>query len=299
MYLKDLIKEYFSFGRKDRMGILALVLLIVIVFFLPRVFEKEQAFLPEEIIVPHEEAFTKLDEEEAIDVWEQNKPVSAELPKELFVFDPNSLSEKGWLKLGASEKLAKTILNYRNKGGKFYRVEDLQKIWGMSPGFYERIKSYVQLPEKKQEYERNEFVYEKKVYEKPAPSIVNINEADSLALEQLPGIGPKLSARIIAYRKKLGGFYKVEQVGETYGLADSVFQKIKNRFIISGVVKKISINTATKEELKDHPYVRWKLANAIVAYREQHGNFKNANDLKKLIILDEATIEKLLPYLEF
>ena len=113
----------------------------------------------------------------------------------------------------------------------------------------------------------------------------------------LPGIGSKLAARIINFRNKLGGFYSVEQIGETFGLQDSVFQKIKGWLIVDGTVQKININSATKEELGKHPYIRWNLANAIVAYRNQHGDFKSLNELKNIAVIDEATFEKIVHYL--
>lgn len=78
------------------------------------------------------------------------------------------------------------------------------------------------------------------------PLMVTINDADTSAFIALPGIGSKLSARIVAFRDKLGGFYSVEQIGETWGLADSTFQKIKGRLQVSGEVRKINVNTAIK-----------------------------------------------------
>jgi competence protein ComEA len=64
-------------------------------------------------------------------------------------------------------------------------------------------------------------------------------------------------------------------------------------------ISKIKINIATKEELSAHPYITWELAKSIVAYRQQHGNLKSSDDLKNLVILDEKSMERLLPYLQF
>ena len=113
----------------------------------------------------------------------------------------------------------------------------------------------------------------------------------------MPGIGAKLAGRIVNFRTKLGGFYSVEQVGTTYGIPDSTFQKIKPLLRRSETpIIKININAATKEELSKHPYINWKLANAVVAYREQHGPYQAVADLKKIMILDEALFEQLKPY---
>ena len=115
----------------------------------------------------------------------------------------------------------------------------------------------------------------------------------------LPGIGSKLAQRIITFRDKLGGFYKIEQVAETFALPDSTFQKIKNRLLLANTaLKQININTATLDELKSHPYLRYAIANAIVQYRAQHGNFNSISDLKKMALVTDELFTKAAPYLK-
>jgi competence ComEA-like helix-hairpin-helix protein len=89
----------------------------------------------------------------------------------------------------------------------------------------------------------------------------------------------------------------VDQIGQTYGLPDTTFQLIKPYLQLNGEVKKININTITKDELKNHPYVKWKLANAIIEYRNQHGLFKDLGDLKNIAIMDDETFSRITPYL--
>ena len=186
-------------------------------------------------------------------------------------------------------------MNYTSKGGRFRKADDLKKIWGIPDGFFERVHEYIEISEEvKVKVERKEF-------SKPErkPLLININYADTTALINLPGIGSKLASRIISFREKLGGFYSIEQVKETFGLQDSVFQKIKPFLQISGDLKKININTSTKDDLKTHPYIKWNIANAIVEYRNQHGNFQSMNDLKKVSLITEEVVGKLQAYLEF
>jgi DNA uptake protein ComE-like DNA-binding protein len=127
---------------------------------------------------------------------------------------------------------------------------------------------------------------------------VSVNEADTTAFIDLPGIGSKLAARIISFREKLGGFYSVDQVGETYGLSDSSFQKIRPYLANAGTVRQLDLNAATAEELKDHPYFRWTLARAIVAYRNQHGPFKDLSELKNISVIDVASYQRIVHYLQ-
>lgn len=217
----------------------------------------------------------------------------------MFYFDPNTLDAAGWQKLGIKDKTIASMQKYISKGGRFKEPDDLRKVWGLRDDEKERLIPYVRIAAQAQpSYTNNYTPYEKKTYEKKIIAAVDINAGDSSAFDALPGIGGGFSRRIINFRNKLGGFYKVEQVAETFGLPDSVFQKIKPLLKISGdEVKKINVNTATEEELKAHPYIRWQLAKVITQYKKQHGDYKSVEDLKKIMVIDGETYNKISPYL--
>ncbi|MEO6668206.1 MAG: helix-hairpin-helix domain-containing protein [Ferruginibacter sp.] len=216
----------------------------------------------------------------------------------LFYFDPNTLSENGWKKLGVREKTIATIQNYLSKGGRFKEPGDIRKIWGLHEDQIEKMLPYIRIEQTAATAAPNFPVYEKTTYPKTEISIVDVNHADSTSYISLPGIGPGFAKRILKFRDKLGGFYKIEQVSETFALPDSTFQKIKNYLRVSGEdLRKININTATVEELKEHPYIRYMLANAIIQYRTQHGNFSTVDDIKKIMLVTDEVFVKLAPYL--
>jgi competence protein ComEA len=56
-----------------------------------------------------------------------------------------------------------------------------------------------------------------------AGGLISINRATAEQLEDLPGIGPALSARIIAYRDANGGFKAKEDLLNVSGIGDSTF----------------------------------------------------------------------------
>jgi len=309
MLQKNRAKEFFIFNKKDRIAAFVFVIAVMGSIFVPPLFSKNKSAL-----LLKEDSVLVL----AIDTLQQRKlakktydrdqydsPTVQYEPSqntrsftngELFPFDPNTISLNEWQRLGLNERTSKTILKYVSKGGKFYKPEDLQKIWGMPDGFYQRVKDYIDI----KAIAKNYTSYESKpfVKEDRKSSVIDINAADSSAFIALPGIGSKLSARILAFRDKLGGFYSVEQVGETYGLPDSTFQKIKARMQVDeNSIRRLNLNTATKDELKLHPYIRWNLANAIVEYRNQHGAFKNLDELKNIALVDETTFQKIRHYL--
>jgi DNA uptake protein ComE-like DNA-binding protein len=224
------------------------------------------------------------------------KGVSFKPKGTLFEFDPNTIDEAGWKKLGLRDKTIGTILNFRNKGGKFRKVEDIGKIWGLFPDEADRLKPYVRIG-LKNEGESFKQYKSYKTYERPAIVAVDINAADTSALMALPGIGLKLSARILQFRNKLGGFYSLDQVKETYALHDSVFQKIVPYLKLHTGITTININEASIDQLKAHPYIKYHLANAIVQYRMQHGPYRMIEDIKKIMIIDEVIFAKIAPYL--
>ena len=295
MSWKELVTGYFSFSKKDRIGLIVLLCLIGLAYFLPYFFPEklvDEPHLLKEIAAL--DSLTSRKEKTPLPSYTKSTTKTVALHGEVFEFDPNTLEAVGWERLGLSERSIKTIMNFRSKGGKFYKNEDLLRIWGLPTGFYERVKDHIRINSQARETILPVDDYAKK---KTKREPVNINTADSSELESLPGIGPKLASRINSFREKLGGFYSIDQVAETYGLPDSTFQKIRPYLQFSGEVKKINVNRATREELSSHPYIRWKMAGAITEYRKQHGDFAKLEDLKKVFLVDEAAFHKMLPYL--
>ena len=122
-------KDYFTFTKKERIGIYTLLLLIVGCTMLPQFFTSPS--LNRELTaaaIQLEKAPVQPEQEFARRSNYERRPGSNSNVT-LFRFDPNTLDEAGWKKLGLPERTVRTILNYRNKGGKFRTVADLQKMY--------------------------------------------------------------------------------------------------------------------------------------------------------------------------
>jgi DNA uptake protein ComE-like DNA-binding protein len=196
--------------------------------------------------------------------------------------------------LSIPDFLARRWVKYLENGGSFKRVGDVKKLYGMSEPLYTNISKYLYV-KAAEEKQRKSFLKEDRSFR---CKTIDINEADSAQWESLYGIGPYLAKRIITFRASLCGFVSVEQVKETYGLRDSVFQSIKPCLTIEKKIKPcISINYTNQEELSKHPYIRYKLARAICLYRENNGLFQITEDLKKLPSVSDSIYIKLLPYI--
>jgi competence ComEA-like helix-hairpin-helix protein len=195
-------------------------------------------------------------------------------------FDPNLISTDTLLLFGLPQYVVNNINAYRNNNGRFRRKEDLRKIYGLKSDEYEQLAPCIVIS----------------VGNNTDP--VDINEADIEQMESLHGIGPVLAERIIKFRNRLGGFYSISQIGETYGLSEETFENIKSKLKISGDVKKVDLNRSESRKLAAHPYISYKQAKTITQYRIQHGDFKSVDQLNLINVLDSAFIHRIRPYLD-
>ena len=224
------------------------------------------------------------------------------------IFDPNTVSFDQLMKMGLNKRSASIWVKYTSKGGHFKKAEDVLKIYGLREDWFAQAKSYIQIQAKSdleaEEPEKSSYSsFEgKKISKKGAqPCIpIDVNTADTTAWQSLRGIGKVLANRIIKFREKLGGFYQVDQVKETFGLADSVYQKIRPCLQINTpTLKPLLINQANFNELAAHPYLGFKAAKAIMNWKDQHGPFGKMEDLEALVVLEAGKLEKLKPYVQF
>ena len=309
--------KHFNFSKKERNGTFILLFLIILFITIP--------FLLPFFIKPENHDFKKIDgaitqlKQQPIEHFKHgsdkrndtgydttiNNKLAEHTKIELFYFNPNTLPDEGWKKLGIRDKTISTIHNYLSKGGKFYKPEDIGKIWEIRKEEADRLIPYIKIeqPGNPKEYKS----YNNKAFptninttnHKVTLPKIDINTADTSLFIALPGIASKLANRIITFRNKLGGFYKVDQIAETFGLRDSVFQLIKPLLFINNTrLTQFNINTATVDELKQHPYIRYAIANSIVQYRAQHGNFLNIADVKKITLVTDEVFDKMAPYLK-
>lgn len=304
--IKTWLNNYFGFTKREQNALLALMSILLLVSVLPYFYEayflkqsfssnQEQLALNKLVLInqqqPNYYHKVRNDIEDT-----KAKPIAT-----FFKFDPNTITAEGWQKLGLSVKQAQSIVNYRSKGGKFYKPEDLQKMYTISPEKYQALLPYVAI-------ENTGFTnkFEKKTYPEKTPyvkkelAIIEINNADTLQLDEIKGVGAAFARRIANYRNKLGGFYKKEQLLEVYGLDSAKFAEIKDQVKVDATtIHRININSAEFDDLKNHPYLKYKQINAIIQYRKQHGKFNSIDDLKKVAILTPQNIQNLAPYLIF
>jgi competence ComEA-like helix-hairpin-helix protein len=139
------------------------------------------------------------------------------------------------------------------------------------------------------------------VYKKIAPgTIIELNTADSAKLTGLTGIGPSFARRIVAYRNRLGGFVNKQQLKEVYGMDDDRYAGMQAQVSVDPAhIEKIHINQVDFDGLKRFPYLSFKQMNAIIQFREQHGQYASVDDMRNIAILNDEILRKIEPYIDF
>lgn len=224
---------------------------------------------------------------------------STAVPAQRFRFDPNTISADSLELLGFPRWQAESLLRYRaGRPVTFRRATDLRRVKSLDSTLVESLLPLVELPANASPAGTGKVSYVPKA-PPPALGSFDINRADTTAWRSLPGVGRYRALSIVRFREALGGFYSVEQVASTRGLPDSTFQAIAPYLKASPVPRPLAINRATYEELARHPYINRNLANSIVNNRDKAGRFNGPEDLRRLRLIKEEELPRLLPYFSF
>lgn len=222
---------------------------------------------------------------------------------ELFPFDPNTADSTQLLRLGLQPWQVRNIYKYRAKGGVYRQPSDFARLYGLTVKQYKALEPYIQIssdyapsaslvPER-EEYVRDTVRYPVKL--QPTEHLV-LNGADTAALKKVPGIGSGFARRIVRYGEQLGGYYSVDQLREIEGFPEDAL----SYFVVQNPqVRKLNVNKLTLNQLRQHPYLNFFQAQAIVDYRRLKGPLKDLNDLRLVKDFTPEAIERLRPYVEY
>ena len=189
---------------------------------------------------------------------------------ESFRFNPNTVSLEELCRLGFSEKQAQSILNYREKGGRFRRKADFAKSYVVADSVFERLEPFIVIPK------------------------TDINKADSAAFDELPGIGGWFAHRMVEYREQLRGYSCPEQLMEIYRFDQERFDGLKD-LISCSPADPYPFWTGSLDDIRNHPHIRnWQTARDIAFYRD-HNSTENLtiDGLLKAGILSEEQARRL------
>ena len=220
----------------------------------------------------------------------------------IYPFNPNFISDFKGYTLGMSTDEIDKLHNFRKTNKFVNSAEQFQKVTSISDSLLQVISPYFKFPEwtTKLKYKQVNLSSVKNV--DATSGIVaweDLNTATAEELRVINGVGEKLSARIIKFRNRLGGFLVDDQLFEVYYLDEEVARRILKKFkvISKPNIVKININTATAYELSKLIYIQKEVAERIVNYRNLNGSIKSLNELLKIEEFPAERIDRINLYL--
>jgi len=190
---------------------------------------------------------------------------------ESFRFDPNSVSPEDLHRLGFSPKQAQSIVNYRNKGGRFHRKGDFAKSFVVADSTYRRLEPYIDIPK------------------------LDLNAADSADFDRLPGIGKYFASKMVSYRRRLGGYSYKEQLMDIYHFDKMKYDALSDLITLNeNTLRPYKLWSLPEDLLKLHPYVGSFSAHGIVLFRKNNPKSEwTVENMEKAGILNPDFARKL------
>jgi competence ComEA-like helix-hairpin-helix protein len=188
---------------KDESRALGFVALLLVLAGLARAIHRPPAFAPElePLDLP---AFEQKIDSAVEAAARRSRPLAAGEK-----VDPNHASDEELNRLpGVGPALAARIVAERERGGPFRTTADLRRVPGIGARTLERLTPHLALPSGPAS----------PTSANTAGEPLDLNRASAVDLQQLPGIGPALARRIVAYRDSTGGFRSLDELGRVSGI---------------------------------------------------------------------------------
>jgi len=306
--MKNKLKDFFNYSSSERKGSIALVALLLIAL--------SGYWLVDVIQSSSEVGYDNLSEEinSLTSAANSNNQEVKEI--QYFEFNPNEIDEESWVLLGFSEKQAQSIIKYREKGGYFYKKEDLKRLYVVDDSLYDLLEPYVVLERKSKSYSNYSIdkCYFVKLTEDSIPIYDGFSELEKIICNKKNGI----------YSYYLGGFSSVERAKEVqlqaiplgfnttevkllscdFGFVinksktDNKYKKNKFGKDNSTSLKselnnfKVKINAADTTGFKSLKGIGSYYSSKIVKYRTALGGFTSVEQLKEVYGIPPEVIDQ-------
>jgi len=285
MNFRQIIRDYFTFSRNERKGIVVLLILIFLlavvnkaIFYFEKPAKIDTALLDS---ARHKlGAFNdSLNQQEVLSI--------------LFFFNPNTIDSLGLDSLDIPTSIKLNLLKFRSKGGKFYTNADFRKIYGVTDQLFNQVSPFLLF--------ENESASPKNKTSTSEFFLFDPNKATDSEFLRL-GFSGKQIATIRKYLDKGGifgdkaDFFKLRVITEkqkrdlTDWIAIERVKKAAPEGKVSLKTTNIEINSADSIQLKQLPGIGSVLSKRIVKYRDLLGGFYSVSQLKEVYGLTEETI---------
>ena len=272
-------KSYFIFSKKEQRGIMVLGIILLGTMLMGILFPRKETAINS--------------------TAQQSGP--------LFYFDPNTMDSITAIRLGIPSRQVITLMRYRNKGGRFYRKEDLAKLYGLKKDLVEKLIPYVVI----KNLDRNT-TYRKMVdydYQKFGNRIgllkddgnknlnewsIDINLADEKQWVAKTKLSPAIIQNIIRYKNYLGGFTNLNQIKKVYGFTEANYYLLKPHLQLGKMNKrKPNASTMSFESWKALGIFQDREIVQILRIRKEKGGHIGWKELVILFDLTEQQAEML------
>ena len=301
-------KDFFYYSKSERRAVFALSFLIACLLVAILLAPEKETVIVEEPLA--ENVRTETDKVEAdsfqrVVGHREKKAVikKTEAPSRKVVlapFDPNLADSIELLDLGLSPYVARNVLRYREKGGRFRTPESFARIYGLTEEQFETLRPYIRISESfRQKTDTSTYVRRDTfavVYKYPKGTLVDVGVADTTELKKIPGIGSGISKAIVGYRNRLGGFYSLEQLREVRFVTPEMMEWFK---LDSISIRPLPVNRAGLDRLRNHPYLNFYQAKVILEHRKKHGEIKSLSQLSLYEEFTEKDLKRLSAYFSF
>jgi len=288
--LKNL-KSHFKFNKQERSGIFFLLLLLILVQIGYYVYRSYSSKVSGPLIL-----------ENSLQVQVDSlKTIAAKNNMErVYPFNPNFITDFKGYSIGMTIEEIDRLHEYRKRNKFVNSAKEFQEVSKVSDSLLNVISKDFKFPEWTQNAKPNthksnsiESVNVNKI------TLKDLNTVTAQDLQKISGIGEKLSARIIKFRDRLGGFLIDEQLYDVYGLEKDVVKRTLNEFRVISKPKivKINVNIATASELSKLIYLQKHVSESIVNYRNLNGSINSLNELSKIENFPIERIDRIALYL--
>ena len=317
--MKNVLKTFFYFTRSERRGILLLCTLILLVSGGTQVYRHWQEKASRPSAEERAEQLRMQQEEEdflaTIQEEEEKGRARHRYPEDTgfrpgkpaltpFPFDPNRADSLTLRRLGLPGWMARNIVRYRERGGRFRHPDDFRKIYGLTDEQYAALEPYIRIAPQDTARPAPPRLYTAQTerdtlarpYKYPAGTVIELNRTDTTELKKIPGIGSGIARLITGYRQRLGGFYALEQLREIDLDPEPLRPWLR---IDTTAIRRLNLNRVSVDRLRRHPYFNFYQARAIVEWRKKHGPLRNLKVFALYEEFTEADFERMRHYVCF
>lgn len=268
-------KSHFEFNKPQRSGILFVCALIVGLLCVLQFYSPQPSLLLD-ICSPQivkQQAYVDSLRKEAL---EKKKP-------KRYPFNPNFISDYKAYTLGLTPLEFDRLSLFRGSNKWIHSIADFKEVTKVSDSLLAIIGPLFKFPDW--------VVKSKAASAQKSLSVglsytdkIDLNTATQIQLQKVRGIGPALSARIISYRDKLGGFSVDKQLQNVWGLSQQVVANVLAGFTVKtpNPIKQIAINTASVSDIATIPGISFDFAKEIWEFRILRQKIESLSELKKI-----------------